>query len=408
MKRYLSIFIYSISLVLTTAICTFFVTALFFSARASGGKETVTIPLEEYRILQGYEKLGTLRQGIHQYFYQPVQDDTLSEGAYYGMVESLKDPYSSYLSAEQMEALKEADSGIYIGIGATFLTDPNSGLLTVTRIYPGSPVAGSGVAVGDTLYSVNGTLAAGLDLPTITAMIRGEEGSTVTVEMQRGDQVKEYSFTRERIEIVDVETKMLDGDILLVRLYAFSTRADQAFAEALAQGLRNNMKGLIVDLRGNGGGSGAIVQNIADELLPEGLIFYAEDNQGLREEYKSDAKRLDLPLALLTDGGSASASEILVAAVQDYGVGSVIGQKTFGKAIGQATLPIFDDGSGLYITTVGVYSPKGRTWHGTGLQPDQSVELPQELIDNPLLLTGDSDTQLQAALELLRSGGAAN
>lgn len=162
------------------------------------------------------------------------------------------------------------------------------------------------------------------------------------------------------------------------------------------------MKSLIIDLRNNGGGDSLVLENIADLLLPEGTIFYTEDKHGNRETFTSDAKYLGLPIVVLCDGNSASASEVLIAALQDYELATIVGTTTFGKAIGQSTLTLNEDGSGVYLTTIRVYSPQGRNWHGVGLEPDVVVELPDELASNPISRNDDNDLQLQEAIRILQ------
>lgn len=407
MKKYTSIIVYSLVLILVTALAASGVTYLVVQAGQLRQGESVTISLDEYGILKSYERLEVLRKGLHDSFYQDVDDALINEGAAYGMVSSLGDPYSTYLNAEQMEALFEEDKGEYVGIGATFLTDPTSGVMTITRIYPGSPISKTDAAVGDTLYSVNGEVVVGMDQTSVAAIIKGDEGTSVTVALKRDTETTEYVLTREKVEIIDVEYRMLEDGMLLVQVFSFSTRADTEFEKALKYGREQKMTGLILDLRNNGGGSGAIVKNIADPLLPEGTIFYTENKKGEKEVLKSDARSLGLPLVVLCNEASASASEILVAAVQDYKVGTIVGTTTFGKAIGQSTIQLLEDGAGLYLTTVTVHSPLGRNWQGVGLTPDVEVDLPDELKQNPLLLNDENDLQLKEAITQIKNQIAA-
>lgn len=210
--------------------------------------------------------------------------------------------------------------------------------------------------MGDRLYAVNGEVILGMDSNSVAAMIKGDAGTSVTITLLREGEQREYTITRERVEVIDVDYRMLDGDILLVNLGAFSTNADTAFAEAIEYGQKQDMKSLIIDLRNNGGGDSLVLENIADLLLPEGTIFYTEDKHGNRETFTSDAKYLGLPIVVLCDGNSASASEVLIAALQDYELATIVGTTTFGKAIGQSTLTLNEDGSGVYLTTIRVYS----------------------------------------------------
>ena len=402
MKKTLSVIIYTAIIVLFTAVVSCGATLLFVAAGQLNNGETMTITLEDYELLQRYQKLSTLSEALDLYYYEDVDQDVVENGAAYGMVASLGDPYSTYLTSEDMAALMESDSGEYVGIGGTFLTDPEDGSMVITRIYPDSPLSQTDAQVGDRLYAVNGELILGMDSNSVAAMIKGDAGTSVTITLLREGEQREYTITRERVEVIDVDYRMLDGDILLVNLGAFSTNADTAFAEAIEYGQKQDMKSLIIDLRNNGGGDSLVLENIADLLLPEGTIFYTEDKHGNRETFTSDAKYLGLPIVVLCDGNSASASEVLIAALQDYELATIVGTTTFGKAIGQSTLTLNEDGSGVYLTTIRVYSPQGRNWHGVGLEPDVVVELPDELASNPISRNDDNDLQLQEAIRILQ------
>lgn len=402
MKKTLSVIIYTAIIVLFTAVVSCGATLLFVAAGQLNNGETMTITLEDYELLQRYQKLSTLSEALDLYYYEDVDQEVVENGAAYGMVASLGDPYSTYLTSEDMAALMESDSGEYVGIGGTFLTDPEDGSMVITRIYPDSPLSQTDAQVGDRLYAVNGEVILGMDSNSVAAMIKGDAGTSVTITLLREGEQREYTITRERVEVIDVDYRMLDGDILLVNLGAFSTNADTAFAEAIEYGQKQDMKSLIIDLRNNGGGDSLVLENIADLLLPEGTIFYTEDKHGNRETFTSDAKYLGLPIVVLCDGNSASASEVLIAALQDYELATIVGTTTFGKAIGQSTLTLNEDGSGVYLTTIRVYSPQGRNWHGIGLEPDVVVELPDELASNPISRNDDNDLQLQEAIRILQ------
>ena len=402
MKKTLSVIIYTAIIVLFTAVVSCGATLLFVAAGQLNNGETMTITLEDYELLQRYQKLSTLSEALDLYYYEDVDQEVVENGAAYGMVASLGDPYSTYLTSEDMAALMESDSGEYVGIGGTFLTDPEDGSMVITRIYPDSPLSQTDAQVGDRLYAVNGEVILGMDSNSVAAMIKGDAGTSVTLTLLREGEQREYTITRERVEVIDVDYRMLDGDILLVNLGAFSTNADTAFAEAIEYGQKQDMKSLIIDLRNNGGGDSLVLENIADLLLPEGTIFYTEDKHGNRETFTSDAKYLGLPIVVLCDGNSASASEVLIAALQDYELATIVGTTTFGKAIGQSTLTLNEDGSGVYLTTIRVYSPQGRNWHGVGLEPDVVVELPDELASNPISRNDDNDLQLQEAIRILQ------
>ena len=404
MKKALPIIVYTLVLVLVTGLISSGATLLIASAVRLDNGDTVTISQDEYALLQKYGKLDNILNLIKNVYVDDVDEDELIENAAYGMVALLEDPYSFYMDTESMEAMEESDSGQYVGIGATFTTDPDDGMMVLTRIYPDSPASESGLQVGDRLYAVNGENIVGMATTDVTALVRGEEGTDVTMTVLRGEENTEvsYTMTRRKVDVIDVEYRLLDDGVLHITLSSFSTNADKAFKEAIEYGRKNGATGILLDLCGNGGGADNILQPIADLLLPEGLIFYTEDRYGNRNEYKSDAYNIGLPMVVLCDENSASASEVLISSLQDYGAATIVGTTTFGKAVGQSTYTVDADGSGVHITTVRVYSPLGRNWHGEGLEPDIVVEQPDELKNNPLLCNDDNDVQYIEGLKVLR------
>ena len=393
MKKALPILIYTLVLVLATGLIASGATLLIVSSVRLDQGETVVISQEEYATLQRYSKLTNLMSVIESAYVDDVSAEELIENAAYGMVALLGDPYSYYLTPEDMASLQESDSGRYVGVGATFTTDPEDGSMILTRIYPDSPASEAGMQVGDQLIGVNGEDIRSMDTAAVTSLVRGEAGTELTMTVLRGEEEIDFPMVRREVEVVDVEYDMTEDGILRITLSAFSTNADTAFEEAIQYGQENDMKGILLDLRGNGGGADNILQPIADLLLPEGLIFYTEDHDGNRQEYESNAYMVGLPLVVLCDENTASASEVLIAALQDYQVATVMGTTTFGKAIGQSTYTVSSDGSGLHLTTVRAYSPLGRNWNGEGLTPDIVVEQPEELRANPLLRTEENDVQ---------------
>ncbi len=393
MKKALPIIVYTLVLVLVTGLTASGATLLVVSAARLDRGDTVTISQDEYATLQKYAKLNNIMSIINASYVDDVEEGELIDNAAYGMVALLGDPYSFYMPPESMEAMREDDTGKYVGVGATFTTDPDDGMMVLTRIYPGSPASESGLQVGDRLCAVDGTDIATLDTAAVTAMVRGDEGAPITMTVLRGEEKLDFSMIRRSVDVVDVDYRMLEDGILHITLSAFSTNADKAFENAIKHGREQDAKGILIDLRGNGGGADNILQPIADLLLPEGLIFYTEDHNGNRQEYKSNAYKVGLPIVVLCDENTASASEVLIASLQDYKAATIVGATTFGKAVGQSTYTVASDGSGLHLTTVRAYSPLGRTWNGEGLTPDVLVEQPEELKVNPLLRTDENDVQ---------------
>ncbi len=407
MKKVLSVVIYTLVIVLVTALVASGATLLISSSVDDGRSDKVTISREEYETLKKYGKLSNIMTLVENKFVEDVTEDDLIEYAAYGMVAMLGDPYSYYLDTEAMNTMQEEDSGNYVGIGAVFTTDPDNGNMVVTRIYADSPASEGGIQIGDILYKVDGESIVGVDTTTVTAMVRGEEGTDIVMTVLRDGEEVDIPMTRRQVEKVELDYKLLEDGVLHITLSSFSTNADTGFEEAVKYGKENGMTGILLDLRGNPGGADTILNPIADLLLPEGVVYYTEDSEGNRVESKSDAYNLGLPVVVLCDENSASAAEVLIASLQDYKMATVVGTTTFGKAIGQSTYTVGEDGSGLHLTTVKVYSPLGRNWHGEGLEPDVVVEQPEELKHNPLLRNEENDTQYIEGLKILREQIAA-
>lgn len=348
---------------------------------------------------QMQEKMSVIEEIIDTYYYSDdVDDDTLEEGAYRGMLEAVGDPYTCYYSEEELNKLMEQTSGIYYGIGAYVSLDETGLYPMITSPIAGSPAEEMDLRPGDIIYEVNGETTYGMDLDSVVALIKGEEGTKVELTIARSTET-DYLYVeveRRRVEAPTVESEMFDNGMAYIQITEFSDITVDQFADALATAKGSGMKGLIIDLRANPGGSLSSVVNIARMLLPKGLIVYTEDKYGNRDEYSCNGKNeFDLPLVVLVDGNSASASEVLAGAIKDYELGTLVGTKTFGKGIVQQVINI-RDGSAVKITTSSYYSPKGTNIHGTGIEPDLVCEF-----DGEAYYEEDYDNQLEYAKEVL-------
>lgn len=354
---------------------------------------------------QGYTdtstKIEALRELIQEKFYlSEVTDEQLEEGIYKGMLESLDDPYSEYYTAEELTELMNQTEGVYYGIGAYVSLDTDTSLPKISGIIEGAPAESADLRPEDLIYEVDGTSTYGLTLTEAVALIKGPEGTDVTLTIVRdgADDYLYVTITRAQVESPTVEFKMLDDGMAYIQITEFDDVTVDQFAEAMAEARGNEMQGLILDLRSNPGGSLDAVVDIAQMLLPEGLIVYTEDKAGNRTEYSCDGSReLEVPLVVLVDGNSASASEILAGAIQDYGTGTLVGTTTFGKGIVQSIMSLAD-GSAIKLTISAYYTPNGRNIHGTGITPDVECEFDSEAYygsdDRP-------DNQLEKAKEVL-------
>lgn len=347
---------------------------------------------------EAQKKIDTLVYMIEQYYYQDgISREDLENGIYQGLLDAVGDPYTSYYNASDFETFMEQTTGSYYGIGAYVAQDIERNYPKVNSPIPGSPAEEAGLRSNDIIYEVDGVSTYGMDLDKVVSLIKGEEGTTVDITIYREGEYLDVTVQRRQVEIPTVEQKMLEDDIAYIRIVEFDDVTPGQFKEALSTCRSKGMKGLVLDLRGNPGGSVNAVVDIARMLLPEGLVVYTENKYGKREEYKCDGKNeFELPLVVLVDGNSASASELLSGAIQDYQKGKLVGTTTFGKGIVQQMMTL-RDGSAIKITISSYYTPKGRNIHGIGIEPD--VECP---FDGEAYYNNGYDNQLEKAREVIR------
>ena len=342
-------------------------------------------------------KLDVLEQYIREYYYEPedIKEETLENGMYKGLMSSLGDPYTEYYTEDEYKSLTEDTTGIYKGIGAYIGLQEGTGAPMFTSIMPGTPAEEAGLKAGDIICEVNGTDTLSMSTSDVAALVKGEEGTTVDIKVSRDGQYITVTATRRTINVPTVDSKMLDGKIGYLAITQFDDVTPAQFDENLAELKKQGMTSLIIDLRNNPGGTVSAVTQIASELLPEGLIFYMEDKNGRREEYKCPGADFDLPLAVLVNEYSASASEILSGAIQDAGIGKLVGVTTYGKGIVQNLYPL-DDGTAVKITVADYYPRAGRNIHKVGIEPDVVVEYDSEAFEKD-----GTDNQLEKAIEIV-------
>ena len=346
-------------------------------------------------------KLKLLEQCADEYFLFDTPDaQTYQDNIYKGFMEALDDPYSCYYTADEYKTLMESTSGSYEGIGVVVSQNVQTKVITVVRPFEGCPGAEAGMLPGDILVEVAGNDVSGIDVSTVVSWIKGEGGTTVDIRVYRESEEKYYDFIVERraIEVPTVGYEMMDDNIGYVQVTEFDEVTSDQFIAAVDDLKSQGMEGLIVDVRDNPGGLLSCVVEMLDYMLPEGTLVYTEDKNGEGDTYTSDAEHyFDLPLAVLVNGNSASASEIFSGAIQDYGTGTIIGTQTFGKGIVQSILP-FNDGSAIKVTVSRYFTPRGTCIHGEGITPDVVVELDENL-KNKLTIEKSEDNQLQTAIE---------
>ena len=349
------------------------------------------------------QKINELKAYTDMYYYDNVDDTELKDGLYEGMISGLGDKYSVYYNEEDYKQMQVSTTGQYYGIGAGLRQDPDTMVVSISKIYEGTPSDEAGLLADDVITSVDGTDATSMEVTELVKLIRGEEGTSVHLEVYRPSTGENLSFDVERknVTLPSVSSQMLGDNIGYIHIDSFETETADQFEKAVAELDSEGMKALVLDVRYNGGGLVTAVVQILDDILPEGTVVYTEDKNGHRETYTSSGDTyMEYPLAVLINEDSASASEILAGAIKDYEYGTLIGTTTFGKGIVQQIFNL-SDGSAVKMTISKYYTPSGRCIHGTGLDPDIEVDLPDEL-KNQVSIDKSEDTQLQKAIETVK------
>lgn len=328
------------------------------------------------------DKLEELYTYMNLYYYEDIDEEAMPEVFYGALLDSLKDPYSLYYNAEEYQKLMESTSGTYCGIGAGVTQNLETMEVTITKIYKGTPSEEAGLLEGDVILYVDDLEAVTVSADELVQHIRGEEGTAVhmTVYRPSTEETLEIDVIRRMVELTSVEGEMLEDGIAYIQIVEFQSKTDEQFEAMVEEFKKQGMKGLIVDVRSNPGGLLSSVVNMLDYLLPEGMLVYIEDKYGNREEYTSDTACLDVPMVVLTNQNSASASEIFAGALKDYEYATLVGTTTYGKGIVQNVIPL-EDGDAIKLTIAKYFTPKGNYIHEVGIEPD--VEAEYEYTGNP-------------------------
>lgn len=373
------------------------------TASADTGRNRVVVSGEQYEMIERYSRLQQVLEIIQDEYYLEADEETLMTGALRGMMSALEDPYTFYYTPEEMAESTEHQNGSYVGVGLQVI-GTEDGEMLITRSFKDSSAYEQGLCAGDVIEAVNGEPVSAENAQVMDEAIDkiiGEEGTEVTLTIDREGVKMDFVLERRKINMNRVEYMMLEDQIGYIILYEFMGDDVEGFEKAVADLQKSGAKGLILDVRSNPGGLLEDVVKICDILLPDSIVLYIENRAGERENFYSDDKMLGLPLAVLVNDMSASASEVLAGAVQDTGVGTIIGETTFGKGIVQTIIPFIADGAGLQLTTSRYYTPNGRSIHGIGITPDIVVD------DEGYDFTSsqpdpDKDAQLKKAIEVIR------
>ena len=369
-----------------------------------GTDDTVTISRSEYERLQRYAELDEIWQIVETYYYQEPDEESMLDGAEMGLLYGLGDPYTYYYTPEQYAQLWADDEGEYAGIGIQIMGDYITGLCTISRVFLDSPALDAGLRKGDILTRVEDVDVVATTLQDAVNIMRGEPGTPVNVQVQRGDQLLDFVVDRAVVHVNWVNSCMLEGNVGYISLYEFSGDCSPSFAVHLDNLMNEGARSLIIDLRDNPGGWVDDAQKVADMFLAEGNVASLVYRDGTTELYTTttDGKENPIPLVVLVNEYSASASEILAGALQDRGRATIVGTQTFGKGVVQYVLPVGTRGAGMQITVAQYYTPNGNEVHKVGITPDIEATLPEG--DTNMYDIGDlSDAQLKKAHEIALS-----
>ena len=347
-------------------------------------------------------KLNKYKTIIDKYYLGEVDENKLEEGAIKGYIEGLGDPYTEFISKEDMKDYLEDTKGNFVGIGIYMVKNTDKNLIQVLATIKGSPAEEQGIQPGDLIKTVDGVEYTADDLNEISKRIKGAEGTKVKLEIIRGTEIKSYEFTRQKITVNQVEGSIVNDNIGYIKISSFDEETANQFKEKYDELQAQNIKGLIIDLRNNGGGIVSEALDIADYMTDkDSVLLYEVDKTG--KEITKKAKQnptINIPIVVLVNKNTASSSEILSGALKDLGKAKIVGTKTYGKGVIQEILTL-PDGSGLKITTEEYQTPSRKKIHKVGIEPDVVVELPED-VKNILNVEPAADTQMQKAIELLK------
>lgn len=371
--------------------------------------DKVIVSADEYDSMAStymkYGKIMELENYIKANFLEDVDDKNLIDGQIKGMFQSLEDPYSVYMTPDEFKSFTEQNEGIYGGVGI-IVTPGDDNLITVVSPIEGTPGEKAGLKTGDKIVKVDGEEFTADRMDEAVKRMKGEPKTSVAITILRTDKDgnREYidiDIVREEIRLVTVKSDTIEGDIGYIKITSFDELTYDDFKEHLDELTDNDISGLVLDLRNNPGGLLDVCVDIADELLGEGIVVYTETKDGERQYEYSGRSAITLPLVVLVNEGSASASEILAGAIRDHGRGKLIGNKTFGKGIVQRIRGL-TDGSGFKLTVSEYFTPKGISIHGIGIEPDIAVDLPDDIMEIGVENLQE-DNQLQRAIEEIKN-----
>lgn len=391
--------------ILAVILITAAVTAALMANYYNKNKEdAIQMPLDEYAAVRDLFVLDEIMEKAQTEALEeiPSREDMLQEAAD-GIVASFNDPYAAYYTPEEYEAYLANVNGSYTGIGLV-IGQPGSDGAMVLDVYEDYPAHAAGVAVGDRIVRINGLDVSKMTFDEIIRETDGPAGAKVRIELVRGTESLSFEMQSEQVYMEQVTSALFNERTAYVRINRFTGNCVSEFESAIKDKKERGMRSLVIDLRNNPGGSLESVVGIADTLLGKSTIVSIRDKDGNEEVFSGKGRGVDVPIAVIVNENSASASEILAAAVQDNGAGTIVGMQTYGKGIVQTTMQLGGNGGWLRLTTQAYYTPNGDMIHGTGVKPDVEVDLPDDMKGLPIdALNQDDDAQLWAALDIVRA-----
>lgn len=360
---------------------------------ALGGK------LNNYKMLS---KLKLLEVCVEEFYLNDYDAEQIEDSVYSGFMEGLDDPYSVYYTKEEYEQLQEEDAGEYQGIGVTVYKDNKSGYVVIEQVMKDQPAYNAGVENGDIIIAVDGTDTSEITLTETVNRIKKSENETITLQLLRDTETLELKVKRSNVKLETVSYEMKEDKIGYISVSSFIETTDEDFIAAVDDLEKQGMKGLVIDFRDNGGGLLDSCINMVSRIIPKDkMVLYTEDKKGSKEEFNSNSDEvLEVPMVILVNGNTASASEVMTGCLKDYGVAQVLGSQTFGKGIVQNIIPL-SDGSAIKMTIWKYYTPKGNDIHEKGIEPDVKMEYTEE--EWKEVSRGKAeDTQLEKAISMLK------
>ena len=391
-----------VMLVILVAFITFLVTSIGmyqYFTNDGFGKSIVAKSKENEEIV---ETLNNYRRIIDKYYLGEIDEEELKEGAISGYIKGLGDEYTEYISKEDMEDYMADTVGNFVGVGIYMVQDTEANKIMVLSPIKGSPAEKAGIQPGDYIISVDGISYTGEQMTEASNNIKGEEGSKVKIQILRDNETLDFELTRENIKVNPVEGEVLEKNIGYIAFSSFDDGTAEEFKNKFQELEKQGIKSLIIDLRNNGGGIVDEALSIANYILDkDSVILYEVDkNNNETVEKTTDDPIINIPIVVLTNGNTASSSEILAGALKDHKKATIVGEKTYGKGVIQQLLTL-PDGSGLKITSEKYLTPNRTEINKIGIEPDEKVELPESVI-SVLNVERNEDTQLQKAIEILK------